>query len=81
METVDPCGSWNERTREGSVNAAHPGGRTCLTGSRSGPAPVPVQEIHSATEIAMSSRLEDLKFLFTLSAVVLFGSGVDLILR
>ncbi|GJD36641.1 hypothetical protein QO012_003928 [Methylobacterium aerolatum] len=29
----------------------------------------------------MSSRLEDLKFLFTLSAVVLCGSGLDLILR
>lgn len=26
----------------------------------------------------MSARLEDLKFLFTLSAVVLFGSGLDI---
>lgn len=32
-------------------------------------------------EVAMSARLEDLKFLFTLSAVVLCGSGLDLILR
>jgi hypothetical protein len=29
----------------------------------------------------MSARLEDLKFMLTLSAVVLFGSGLDLILR
>ncbi len=29
----------------------------------------------------MSARLEDLKFLFTLSTVVLFGSGLDIILR
>jgi hypothetical protein len=29
----------------------------------------------------MSSRLEDVKFLLTLSAVVLFGSGLDVILR
>jgi hypothetical protein len=29
----------------------------------------------------MSARLEDLKFMFTLSAVVLFGSGLDIILR
>lgn len=29
----------------------------------------------------MSSRLEDLKFLFTLSAVVLCGSGLDALLR
>lgn len=29
----------------------------------------------------MSAQLEDLKFLFTLSAVVLFGSGLDIILR
>jgi hypothetical protein len=32
-------------------------------------------------EPAMSSRLEDVKFLLTLSAVVLFGSGLDVILR
>jgi hypothetical protein len=29
----------------------------------------------------MSARLEDLKFMLTLSAVVLFGSGLDIILR
>ena len=29
----------------------------------------------------MSARLEDLKFMLTLSAVVLFGSGLDVILR
>jgi len=29
----------------------------------------------------MSARLEDLKFLFTLSAVVLCGSGLDIMLR
>ena len=29
----------------------------------------------------MSTRLEDLKFMLTLSAVVLFGSGLDIILR
>lgn len=27
----------------------------------------------------MSARLEDLKFMLTLSAVVLFGSGLDII--
>lgn len=29
----------------------------------------------------MSARLEDLKFLFSLSTVVFCGSGLDLILR
>ena len=29
----------------------------------------------------MGARLEDLKFMLTLSAVVLFGSGLDVILR
>jgi hypothetical protein len=29
----------------------------------------------------MSARLEDLKFMLTLSAVVLCGSGLDIILR
>jgi hypothetical protein len=29
----------------------------------------------------MSSRLEDVKFMLTLSLVVLFGSGLDVILR
>ncbi|GJE50074.1 hypothetical protein GOFOIKOB_3116 [Methylobacterium tardum] len=29
----------------------------------------------------MSARFEDLKFMFTLSAVVLCGSGLDIILR
>lgn len=32
-------------------------------------------------EPTMSSRLEDVKFMLTLSAVVFFGSGLDLILR
>lgn len=81
METVDRCRSWNERTREGFVKGANRGGRKRLTGFRSGPAPFPVRKIRSASEVAMSSRLEDLKFLFTLSAVVLWGSGLDLILR
>jgi hypothetical protein len=29
----------------------------------------------------MSARIEDLKFMLTLSAVVLLGSGLDIILR
>jgi len=29
----------------------------------------------------MSAHLEDLKFMLTLSVVVLFGSGLDIILR
>ena len=29
----------------------------------------------------MSARLEDIRFLFTLSAVILCGSGLDAILR
>ncbi len=29
----------------------------------------------------MSAHFEDLKFMLTLSAVVLFGSGLDIILR
>jgi hypothetical protein len=32
-------------------------------------------------EKTMSARLEDLKFMLTLSAVVLLGSGLDVILR
>ena len=31
--------------------------------------------------LIMSARIEDLKFMLTLSAVVLFGSGLDIILR
>ena len=32
-------------------------------------------------DLIVSARLEDLKFMLKLSAVVLFGSGLDVILR
>ena len=68
MESAGKSLTKAERTREKSVNLViirHP------VGGRA----------EEKREKTMSARLEDLKFMFTLSAVVLFGSGLDIILR
>jgi hypothetical protein len=68
MESVGKSLTEAERTREKSVNAM-------MMGHRNG------DEAGEPGDLIMSARLEDLKFMFTLSVVVLFGSGLDIILR
>ena len=68
MESARKSLTEAERTRRNSVNAlvmSWPGGTAAALRRGS----------------TMSARLEDLKFMLTLSAVVLLGSGLDVILR